>query len=106
VVMPRSNRVDLNVLADHLFATTDLEKSFPINMNMIGLDGRPRVKNLKTILDEWLEFRKATIEKKFRFRLEKIVSRLHILDGFKTVYLNLDQVIEIIRRADDPARNS
>ena len=104
VVMPRSNRVDLNVLADHLFATTDLEKSFPINMNMIGLDGRPRVKNLKTILDEWLEFRKATIEKKFRFRLEKIVSRLHILDGFKTVYLNLDQVIEIIRRADDPAK--
>ncbi|MDX9965063.1 DNA gyrase subunit A, partial [Desulfobacter postgatei] len=104
VVMPRSNRVDLNVLADHLFATTDLEKSFPVNMNMIGLDGRPGVKNLKTILDEWLEFRKATIEKKFRFRLEKIVSRLHILDGFKTVYLNLDQVIEIIRRADNPAK--
>lgn len=104
VVMPRSNRVDLNALADHLFATTDLEKSFSINMNMIGLDGRPKVKNLKTALNEWLEFRKATIEKKFRFRLEKIVSRLHILKGFKTVYLNLDQVIEIIRRADDPVK--
>ena len=104
VVMPRSNRVDLNALADHLFATTDLEKSFSINMNMIGLDGRPGVKNLKTILNEWLEFRKSTIEKKFRFRLEKIVNRLHILEGFKTVYLNLDQVIEIIRRADDPAK--
>ena len=104
VVMPRSNRVDLNALADHLFATTDLEKSFSINMNMIGLNGRPRVKNLKEILNEWLAFRKTTIEKKFRFRLEKIVSRLHILEGFKTVYLNLDQVIEIIRSADDPAR--
>ncbi|NDY70604.1 DNA topoisomerase IV subunit A [Desulfobacter hydrogenophilus] len=104
VVMPRSNRVDLNILADHLFATTDLEKSFSINMNMIGLDGRPRVKSLKTILNEWLNFRRATIEKKFRFHLEKIVSRLHILEGFKTVYLNLDQVIEIIRRTDDPAK--
>nr|WP_321399426.1 DNA topoisomerase IV subunit A [uncultured Desulfobacter sp.] len=104
VVMPRSNRVDLDALAAHLFATTDLEKSFSINMNMIGLDGRPGVKNLKEILNEWLEFRKATIERKFRFRLEKIVSRLHILEGFKTVYLNLDQVIEIIRAADDPAK--
>lgn len=104
VVIPRSNRVDFDALADHLFATTDLEKSFSINMNMIGLNGRPGVKNLKETLDEWLGFRKATIEKKFRFRLEKIVSRLHILEGFKTVYLNLDQVIEIIRRADDPAK--
>nr|WP_319491498.1 DNA topoisomerase IV subunit A [uncultured Desulfobacter sp.] len=104
VVMPRSNRVDLDALAAHLFATTDLEKSFSINMNMIGLDGRPGVKNLKEILNEWLEFREATIERKFRFRLEKIVSRLHILEGFKTVYLNLDQVIEIIRDADDPAK--
>lgn len=104
VVIPRSNRVDLDLLADHLFATTELEKSFSINMNMIGLDGRPGVKNLKTILNEWLEFRKATIEKKFRFRLEKIISRLHILEGFRIVYLNLDQVIEIIRRADDPAK--
>jgi len=105
VVMPRSNRVDLNALADHLFATTDLEKSFSINMNMIGLDGRPGVKNLKQTLNEWLRFRRATIEKKLGFRLEKIVSRLHILEGFKTVYLNLDQVIEIIRRADDPAKD-
>ncbi|WP_320040811.1 DNA topoisomerase IV subunit A [uncultured Desulfobacter sp.] len=104
VVMPRSNRADLDALADHLFATTDLEKSFSINMNMIGLDGRPGVKNLKEILNEWLEFRKSTIEKKFRFRLEKIINRLHILEGFKTVYLNLDQVIDIIRKADDPAK--
>ena len=104
VVMPRSNRVDLNALADHLFATTDLEKSFSINMNMIGLDGRPKVKNLKETLDEWLSFRKATIKKKCQFRLEKIISRLHILEGFKTVHLNLDQVIEIIRRANNPAK--
>jgi len=103
VIMPRSNRVDLDALAAHLFATTDLEKSFSINMNMIGLDGRPGVKSLKETLSEWLEFRKATIERKFRFRLEKIISRLHILEGFKTVHLNLDQVIEIIRNTDDPA---
>jgi topoisomerase-4 subunit A len=105
VVMPRTNRVDLDALAAHLFATTDLEKSFSINMNMIGLDGRPGVKSLKEILNEWLEFRRDTIERKFRFRLEKIISRLHILEGFKIVYLNLDQVIEIIRRADDPAKD-
>ena len=104
VVIPRSNRVDLTALADHLFATTDLEKTFSVNMNMIGLDGRPGVKNLKQTLEEWLEFRRATIRKKLEFRLGKIVSRLHILEGFKTVYLNLDQVIEIIRNADDPAK--
>ena len=104
VVMPRTNRVDMDALAAHLFATTDLEKSFSINMNMIGLDGRPGVKSLKEILNEWLEFRRDTIERKFRFRLEKIISRLHILEGFKIVYLNLDQVIEIIRTADDPAK--
>lgn len=73
-------------------------------MNMIGLDGRPKVKNLKETLNEWLSFRKATIKKKFQFRLEKVISRLHTLEGFKTVHLNLDQVIEIIRRVDDPTK--
>ncbi len=104
VIIPRSNRVDLNALADHLFATTDLEKNFSVNMNMIGLDGRPGVKNLKTVLSEWLVFRRETIEKKLTFRLDKIINRLHLLEGFKIVYLNLDKVIEIIRNADDPAR--
>ena len=104
VIIPKSNRVDLTALADHLFATTDLEKNFSVNMNMIGLDGRPGVKSLKRILSEWLVFRQATIKRKLEFRLEKIISRLHILEGFKIVYLNIDKVIEIIRKADDPAK--
>ncbi|WDP88591.1 MAG: DNA topoisomerase IV subunit A [Desulfobacter sp.] len=105
VVIPRSNRVDLNALAAHLFATTDLEKSYSVNMNMIGLDGRPGVKNLLEILSEWLEFRKDTIEKKLRFRLDKVLSRLHILEGFKIAYLNIDEVIRIIRESDHPKQD-
>jgi len=102
VVIPRSNRVDLHSLAAHLFATTDLEKSYSVNMNMIGLDGRPSVKNLQEILSEWLEFRRKTIERKLKFRLDQVLNRLHILEGFKIAYLNIDEVIKIIRNSDHP----
>ncbi len=105
VVIPRSNRVDYTALADHLFATTDLEKSYSANMNMIGLDGRPKVKNLLEILSEWLTFRRETIEKKLRYRLDKVLSRLHILEGFNIAYLNIDEVIKIIRNSDHPKKD-
>ena len=105
VVIPRSNRVDLNALTDHLFATTDLEKSYSFNMNMIGINGRPQVKNLLEILTEWLEFRADTVRKKLNFRLEKILKRLHILEGFLIAFLNMDEVIKIIRRSDHPKKD-
>ena len=105
VVIPRSNRVDLAALTDHLFATTDLEKSYSFNMNMIGMNGRPQVKNLLEILTEWLEFRAGTVRKKLNFRLEKILSRLHILEGFLIAFLNLDEVIKIIRASDKPKKD-
>jgi topoisomerase IV subunit A len=104
VVIPRSNRIDLNALTDHLFATTDLEKSYSFNMNMIGINGRPQVKNLVEILTEWLEYRAETVRKKLNFRLEKILKRLHILEGFLIAFLNLDEVIKIIRRSDHPKK--
>jgi len=102
VVIPRSGRVDLTALADHLFATTDLEKSYSFNMNMIGINGRPAVKNLKTVLLEWLEFRFHTVEKKLGFRLDKVVNRRHILEGLRIVFLHIDAVIQIIRQSDHP----
>ncbi len=102
VIVPRSNRVDPKTLMDHLFATTDLERSYRINLNMIGLDGRPHVKNLLTILQEWLEYRQATVRKRLTFRLDKILNRLHLLEGFLIVYLHIDEVIKIIRQYDDP----
>ena len=105
VVIPKSSRVDFTALADHLFATTDLEKSYSVNMNMIGLDGRPKVKNLLEILSEWLTFRRDTIEKKLQFRLDKVLNRLHILEGFKIAYLNIDEVIKIIRNSDHPKKD-
>ncbi|MEH0021044.1 MAG: DNA topoisomerase IV subunit A [Desulfobacter sp.] len=105
VVIPRSNRIDLDALADHLFATTDLEKSYSVNMNMIGLDGRPKVKNLLEILSEWLVFRRETIEKKLRFRLDKVTRRLHILEGLRIAFLNIDEVIRIIRNSDHPKKD-
>ena len=104
VIIPRSNRVDLNALTDHLFATTDLEKSFSFNMNMIGINGRPQVKNLLSILTEWLEFRADTVRKKLNFRLDKIIRRLHILDGLLIAFLNIDEVIKIIRTSDKPKK--
>ncbi len=102
VLVPRSNRVDAERLMLHLFATTDLEKSFRVNLNLIGLDQRPRVKNLKEILGEWLEYRQQTVTRRLQFRLDKIVERLHILDGLLIAYLNLDEVIRIIREEDEP----
>lgn len=102
VIMPRSNRIDFEALMDHLFATTDLEKSYRVNMNMIGLDGKPAVKNLQTILTEWLVFRRSTVMRRLNYRLDKILSRLHILDGLMIAFLNIDEVIEIIRNEDEP----
>ena len=104
VVIPRSGKVDITALTDHLFATTDLEKSYSINMNVIGINGRPAVKNLKTILLEWLEFRFHTVEKKLAFRLDKVVNRLHILEGFRIAFLNINEVIRIIRESDHPGQ--
>lgn len=102
VIVPRSNRIDFDALMDHLFATTDLEKSYRVNMNMIGLDGKPAVKNLLTILTEWLTFRRTTVTRRLNYRLDKILSRLHILDGLMIAFLNIDEVIEIIRNEDEP----
>ena len=102
VIIPRSNRVDLDALMLHLFATTDLERNYRINLNMIGVDGKPRVKDLYTILTEWLEFRKQTVMRRLQFRLDKILARLHLLAGLLVAYLNLDEVIAIIRSEDQP----
>lgn len=102
VIVPRSNRVDIDQLMNHLFATTDLEKSYRVNLNMIGLDGRPAVKNLYQILNEWLIFRRDTVRRRLNHRLEKVLRRLHILAGLLIAFLNLDQVIEIIRNEDEP----
>jgi topoisomerase-4 subunit A len=102
VIVPRSNRVDVEALMAHLFATTDLERSYRVNLNMVGLDGRPKVKNLVKILSEWLEYRKATVRRRLQYRLEKVLARLHILDGLLIAYLNLDEVIHIIRTEDNP----
>lgn len=102
VLIPRSNRIDVEGLMLHLFATTDLEKSYRVNFNMIGLNGKPSVKNLLQILTEWLSFRLATVEKRLRFRLEKVLDRLHVLEGLKIAYLNIDEVISIIRESENP----
>ncbi|MBK6728849.1 MAG: DNA topoisomerase IV subunit A [Xanthomonadales bacterium] len=102
VIIPRSNRVDAEELMGHLFATTDLEKSFRVNMNLIGLDGRPQLKPLKTILGEWLTFRTDTVRRRLQFRLDKVEKRLHLLEGLRIAYLNLDEVIRIIRTEDEP----
>jgi len=102
VIVPRSNRIDAEVLMSHLFATTDLERSYRVNMNMIGLDGRPAVKDLRSLLREWLEFRIATVTRRLQYRLDKVLDRLHILDGLMIAYLNIDEVIAIIRREDEP----
>ncbi|MET1219770.1 MAG: DNA topoisomerase IV subunit A [Glaciecola sp.] len=102
VVTPRSNRVDIEQLMQHLFATTDLEKNYRVNINMIGLDGRPQVKDLKSILTEWLTYRRDTVTRRLQFRLDKILARLHILEGLMIAFLNIDEVIDIIRNEDDP----
>ncbi|MCG8156145.1 DNA topoisomerase IV subunit A [Brenneria goodwinii] len=102
VLVPRSNRIDLDQVMNHLFATTDLEKSYRINMNMIGLDGRPGVKGLVEILTEWLAFRRDTVRRRLNYRLEKVLKRLHILEGLLIAFLNIDEVIHIIRTEDEP----
>ena len=102
VIVPRSNRIDCEQLMNHLFASTDLEKSFRVNLNMLGLDGRPQVKGLVQILTEWLAFRRSTVRRRLQYRLDKVVARLHILEGLLAAYLNIDEVIEIIRTEDDP----
>ena len=102
VVVPRSNRVDLDGLMSHLFATTDLERNYRVNLNIIGIDGRPGVKSLATILLEWLEFRRTTVRRRLEHRLEKVLKRLHILEGYLVAYLNIDEVIRIVREEDEP----
>ncbi len=102
VIVPRSNRVDIDTIMLHLFATTDLERSYRVNMNMIGLDGRPAVKDLRTLLKEWLEFRIGTVTRRLQYRLDKVLDRLHILDGLMIAYLNIDEIIAIVRSEDEP----
>ncbi|WPC73692.1 DNA topoisomerase IV subunit A [Vibrio porteresiae] len=102
VIVPRSNRVDCDLVMSHLFASTDLEKSFRVNLNMIGLDGRPQVKGLVQILSEWLVYRRNTVRARLQHRLDKVLARLHILQGLLIAFLNIDEVIEIIRHEDEP----
>ncbi|EKO3943644.1 DNA topoisomerase IV subunit A [Vibrio fluvialis] len=102
VIVPRSNRVDCDLLMNHLFASTDLERSYRVNLNMIGLDNRPQVKGLVSILSEWIHFRRETVRSRLQHRLDKVLARLHILEGLLIAYLNIDEVIEIIRTEDDP----
>jgi topoisomerase-4 subunit A len=102
VIVPRSSRVDEVQLMQHLFATTDLERTYRVNINIIGLDGRPKVMGLKELLEEWLTFRTATVKRRLEFRADKVRRRLHILEGLLAIYLNLDEVIRIIRREEEP----
>ncbi|MBR7887843.1 DNA topoisomerase IV subunit A [Marinomonas sp. A79] len=102
VIVPKSNRVDIDAVMTHLFATTDLEKSYRVNMNVIGLDGLPQVKPLKNFLSEWLRFRIDVVRRRLQFRLDKVMNRLHILEGLLIAYLNIDEVIDIIRTEEKP----
>jgi topoisomerase-4 subunit A len=102
VIVPRSNRIDVDELMQHLFATTDLERSYRVNMNMIGINGRPQVKDLRSLLEEWLKFRTVTVRRRLQWRLDKVEARLHILEGLLIAYLNIDEVIAIIREHDKP----
>ncbi len=102
VITPRSNRVDIDALMSHLFATTDLERTYRANFNIIGIDGKPQVKNLLSMLKEWLVFRTETVRKRLQYRLDKVNRRLHLLDGLLVAFLNMDEVIKIIRSEDKP----
>ncbi|CAD5375470.1 DNA topoisomerase IV, subunit A [Pseudomonas sp. OF001] len=102
VIVPRSNRVDLDELMQHLFATTELESSYRVNLNVIGLDGKPQVKDLRQLLSEWLTFRIGTVRRRLQFRLDKVEKRLHLLEGLLVAFLNLDEVIRIIREEEQP----
>jgi topoisomerase-4 subunit A len=102
VVIPRSKKVDIDAVMSHLFVTTDLERSYRVNLNMIGLNGKPHVKNLKQILVEWITFRIETVRRRLQYRLDKVLARLHVLEGLLIAYLNIDEVIAIIRNEDKP----
>lgn len=102
VIVPRSNRIDVDALMNHLFASTDLEKSYRINLNVIGIDGKPGVKPLQKILQEWLSFRLVTVRRRLQHRLDWVARRLHLLDGLLVAFLNLDEVIHIIRTEEHP----
>ncbi len=102
VVVPRSNKVDVDILMAHLFATTDLERTYRVNMNVIGLDGKPRIMNIEKMLKEWLTYRITTVTRRLQHRLNKVLDRLHILEGMLIAFLNLDEIIEIIRNEDQP----
>ncbi len=102
VIVPRSSRIDVGGLMEHLFATTDLERGYRVNLNIIGTSGRPQVKNLPDLLNEWLAYRLETVRRRLEFRLDKVTTRLHLLEGLLIAYLHLDKVIHIIRTEDDP----
>ncbi len=102
LVIAAKSKVDLRALMNHLFATSELERTVRVNINVIGLDGRPAVYGLKGLLEEWLKFRTATVKRRLEHRLERVAQRLHILDGLLVAYLNIDEVIKIIRREDEP----
>ncbi|MDX1836261.1 DNA topoisomerase IV subunit A [Legionella taurinensis] len=102
VIIPRSNRIDVDGLMSHLFATTDLERSYRVNFNMIGLDGKPRVKSLLVLLNEWLVYRLMTVKRRLQYRLDKVLERLHVLEGLIIAFLNIDEVIAIIRESEEP----
>jgi topoisomerase-4 subunit A len=102
VIVPRSNRIDAEALMLHLFATTDLERTYRVNMNVIGINGRPQVKDLRILLKEWLEFRTHTVTRRLQWRLDRVNERLHILEGLLIAYLNIDEIIAIIREEDEP----
>lgn len=104
IVIPRSNRIDIEALMSHLFSSTDLEKSHRVNLNVIGIDGKPSVKSLRTILTEWLKFRMITVRRRLQYRLDKINHRLHMLEGLLIAFLNLDEVIRIVREDDHPKK--
>ena len=102
IVVPKSNRADIDAIMSHLYSTTDLEKNYRVNFNMIGIDKRPQVKDILSLLKEWLQFRTDTVRRRLQFRLDKIVDRMHILEGLLVAFLNIDEVIKIVRKEDEP----
>jgi len=104
ILVPKSNRVDKDAVMNHLFATTDLQKNYRVNMNLIGLNGKPQTRDIKLVLKEWLSFRTKTVTRRLQYRLDWVLDRLHILEGLLVVFLNIDEVIKIIRNEDEPKK--
>ena len=104
VLVPKSNRVDKEAVMNHLFATTDLQKNYRVNMNLIGLNGKPQTRDIKLVLKEWLSFRTQTVTRRLQYRLDWVLDRLHILEGLLVVFINIDEVISIIRNEDEPKK--